>query len=537
MSGKPTLPHPNPSMIRKEVPNLYYSNNLFILMKKSFLGGLLVFILIFQPVSANTTATNQASLLDELKSKLEQLLALIQEPLEEAPAASLAGATVTSGTGVGQRAQLNTSLSTFSIRASVGSGAKVIGSQPKGTIGTVTHQRTQTITSYPVGCSTQIPTVLLAVTCTPKYTVIDWLRVNFDTGVDGWVEKKYLIPAASTKFNIDTPLVVSTQTTVRSSPNGSSVGTQKAGSVGVVKGSPVSSGGKTWWPVNYKSGVDGWTDASAIKNLGVELPNRNLSVIEIPTPVPTSLTALQPYADLAGIDVNTLKDVTNVIKEGSYNVVSDNGTVAIVELTPKGATELGLNQGAMFMFGADDEGNFEVAVIDPLNTAIAMRVNENDPYTETWTIRDETTGYDGQVVINYVDVGYGDIYITASQLNADGSLDIIGISEPIGQLDASNMVWKMPDVCSGGCVDMTEWGATAEESSDGESVNTTTGSGSRSYSSGEGAGMYEGPPAWQQWCTVNECPPPGYPGHEEKYGSAMGFVSSIAFQQFETMGL
>ena len=46
---------------------------------------------------------------------------------------------------------------------------------------------------------------------------------------------------------------------VRSSPNGTKIGDQPAGTLGTIIGGSVLSGGYTWWQIDYDSGADGWS--------------------------------------------------------------------------------------------------------------------------------------------------------------------------------------------------------------------------------------------------------------------------------------
>ena len=70
--------------------------------------------------------------------------------------------------------------------------------------------------------------------------------------------------APSTKFSINDRVYMNTGgVNVRSTPNGTLLGTQALNIVGTVISdttytSPTSAGGNTWWKVNFDSGLDGW---------------------------------------------------------------------------------------------------------------------------------------------------------------------------------------------------------------------------------------------------------------------------------------
>lgn len=61
--------------------------------------------------------------------------------------------------------------------------------------------------------------------------------------------------------------VIYGQINVRSSPNGSILGTQSSGRVGTVLDGPTQAGKYLWWKVNFGQGIDGWVADVAINNL------------------------------------------------------------------------------------------------------------------------------------------------------------------------------------------------------------------------------------------------------------------------------
>jgi len=64
---------------------------------------------------------------------------------------------------------------------------------------------------------------------------------------------------STANFTRGDSIVVVTTVNVRSGPNGSLIGKEKAGSQGILVGGPKLGGGYTWWEVKYANGMDGWT--------------------------------------------------------------------------------------------------------------------------------------------------------------------------------------------------------------------------------------------------------------------------------------
>jgi hypothetical protein len=141
---------------------------------------------------------------------------------------------------------------------------------------------------------------VISSTCLPKYTFTNWARVNFVSGPDGWVEQKNLLPAGSLSLSFDSTLQNAKSTTVYASPGGSSKGTQPNKAIGVVNGSPVTSGGKVWWPVNYRTGADGWVDQANIKNEGTILTSPAPKIIS----VTENIIANNTYASYVAKDLD-----------------------------------------------------------------------------------------------------------------------------------------------------------------------------------------------------------------------------------------
>ncbi len=66
-------------------------------------------------------------------------------------------------------------------------------------------------------------------------------------------------PVPANKFVVGDLVKTTTKINIRSSANGTKVGSQSLNAKGVVVSGPTTAGGYTWWKVNYDSGVDGWS--------------------------------------------------------------------------------------------------------------------------------------------------------------------------------------------------------------------------------------------------------------------------------------
>src|SRR3989338_8185068 len=70
---------------------------------------------------------------------------------------------------------------------------------------------------------------------------------------------------SSTKFSLNDRVQVSSDLlnvgllNVRSTPDGTLLGTQATGALGTVIGGPTNAGGFNWWNINYDSAPDGWS--------------------------------------------------------------------------------------------------------------------------------------------------------------------------------------------------------------------------------------------------------------------------------------
>ncbi len=84
--------------------------------------------------------------------------------------------------------------------------------------------------------------------------------------------------APSTKFQISDNIQTTANLNVRSTANGTLLGTQLQGATGSVVGGPVVAGGFNWWNINYTSGVDGWSAEDYLVKITISpLPSLLLS--------------------------------------------------------------------------------------------------------------------------------------------------------------------------------------------------------------------------------------------------------------------
>ena len=84
---------------------------------------------------------------------------------------------------------------------------------------------------------------------------------------------------------------------VRATANGTILGTQPSGRQGTVTGGPTTTGGYTWWNVNFDSGLDGW-----VASIGIDVLPPNL--------VPSNYT-ISPNSGPAGTSFNVSFRINN----------------------------------------------------------------------------------------------------------------------------------------------------------------------------------------------------------------------------------
>jgi hypothetical protein len=127
----------------------------------------------------------------------------------------------------------------------LGDNGEVIGSQPRGSVGT--------ITKGPIAINGE------------RY----WY-VNFDTGQDGWVKESALLGPGGKKINPgSTPVgedvhALNDDTSVFDEPGGVRIGSQMRGRPGIIEGGPIYFNGEKYWYVNFKDGQDGWVKESEL---------------------------------------------------------------------------------------------------------------------------------------------------------------------------------------------------------------------------------------------------------------------------------
>jgi chitodextrinase len=71
-------------------------------------------------------------------------------------------------------------------------------------------------------------------------------------------------PALSTKFKVGSHLKASTNTSVRSLPGGTTLGSQGRGALGTVIAGPAYLSGTWWWQVDFKVAPDGWVNETRV---------------------------------------------------------------------------------------------------------------------------------------------------------------------------------------------------------------------------------------------------------------------------------
>lgn len=336
-------------------------------MKSKLISVLITVILITQATTVSATEINktegdQLNILSKIIDSLEEILNSFQQTLVTESKESVVAAVAVAVPSIeaGGRAQLK---STSNVYQNPRNDSKVLGTQPTGAIGSINAgPEVQTTYTYsPVGCSYLQAAALCSRTVVNSY----WMMVNFDSGADGWVLKANLTPAVSTKFTVGSPSVVKVDNTnVRSTPNGTIAGNQKKGEIGVVKGSPVSAGGYIWWPINFKSGVDGWTAETSIVNPGVPLSFS--PEVNVLTSLPKTSSDFFTAANKMMIDQSILENVINGIsKEGV--VITTTNDLSVVELP----------FGSVVAYANKPDGSIAISAKGPDETEARYITDEN----------------------------------------------------------------------------------------------------------------------------------------------------------------
>lgn len=140
-----------------------------------------------------------------------------------------------------------------------------------------------------------------------------------------------IVVAPSTKFIIGDSVQTTSALNVRSTANGTLLGTQVLGSTGTVVGGPVYAGGYHWWNIDYTSGVDGWSaEDYLVKN-----------VVVIPTPTTPIQTPELPrvYVDTT-MPVQTGQTIT-VNAGGNLQTALNNAQPGDTIVLQAGATFTG----------------------------------------------------------------------------------------------------------------------------------------------------------------------------------------------------
>jgi hypothetical protein len=78
----------------------------------------------------------------------------------------------------------------------------------------------------------------------------------------------------STVIKIGDRVIINATVNIRKTPGGKILGYQRNGSTGVVTDGPTNSGGRSWYKINYSSGVDGWTASSFLSKAGTTTLSR-----------------------------------------------------------------------------------------------------------------------------------------------------------------------------------------------------------------------------------------------------------------------
>lgn len=397
---------------------------------------------ILQPLSAlaaePTTGSSTIDILTQKVSQLESVIKDLKTKLASNRKSLLAavGQSVP-GTDIGKRAQTTTSVS---IKGAPLHTAASKGTAPAGTIGTVVGDYTEAYTTYtPAGCGGQA-SVISSTGCTAKTTYYAWKRMDFDNVVDGWVLANTITAAVSGKYMVGNRMLTSGNDNVRSTPNGTVLGTQAFGSSGTITGSPVASGGYVWWPVDFDTGVDGWVAESNTANQGVplSLPTPSLATLTAPLSSDPSTRATQ-LSSIGMTDAQATQILDGLKAQGALPPSSYNPTVMVPQWA-KDWTDAG-NYVAGFTEDAKGHEVYFAATAD--GTKLTVETDSNQ-FGTVWTVKSPISGE----VIAFMDAIVGSdgaTYVAISRVNDLGQLETLPLERiTLTQEDINSILRDVP---------------------------------------------------------------------------------------------
>ncbi len=201
----------------------------------------------------------------------------------------------------------------------------------------------------------------------------NWYRVNYTNGMSGWSVETYLTVVMSsesqlsdvaqfptTKFQIGDTVQTISNLNVRSTANGTILGTQTSSVQGQVLGVPVIAGGITWWNINYASGVDGWSAENFLTRAGNI--GGGVSNLTTTAKLPPKLYPLPAEHDLIFQSGGKFDQYTNPTKYGVVlnqegNLFNAAVTAGIVPNTPEGLETLLAYIGGGYNAGVQELGD------------------------------------------------------------------------------------------------------------------------------------------------------------------------------------
>ncbi|MBI3627964.1 MAG: PKD domain-containing protein, partial [Candidatus Sungbacteria bacterium] len=245
-----------------------------------------------------------------------------------------------------------------------------------------------------------------------------YYEVNFDTGVDGWVEDTDLglvfreapipgSPSPSTKFQIGTVIAVSSSVgvsvNVRSEPKivvTNVIGSHYGGDKGTVVDGPRSGDGYNWWFVSFNDAPDGWVAENLVEAVS-------------PQPVPSTKFAINDRVGIPlgyGLKVRSYPygEVVGTHQRGAQGVVMG------------GAIYAGQRYWWKINFDSGDDGWFEEGYLYKISgkfragDSVQVTVGPNQQirvgsFRASSDLENYFVGYDGVLLGNHNDGESGSV--------------------------------------------------------------------------------------------------------------------------------
>ena len=206
---------------------------------------------------------------------------------------------------------------------------------------------------------------------------------------------------SSTKFSINDRVQVSSgPLNVRSTANGTLLGTQATNALGTVIGGPTNAGGYNWWNINYDSGVDGWSaEDYLIKYITSATPT--VSISANPTSVTSGSASTLSWSS-ANATVCTASGAWSGTKatSGSQTVSPTATTIYTLTCTGTGgtasqSTTVSVTAPTAFNFTLSNGGNKSVTQGSSVTNSITATLSSGTSQSTGFTVSGLPTGATG----------------------------------------------------------------------------------------------------------------------------------------------